>query len=84
MPLGVKRQSNLKVIAANFRLSIGGVILLICQIWKHSCLQYKVLNNFGSSLGPKNCVSHEKNNKIWWMVPWIENDILIPFLLNVL
>ena len=29
-------------------------------------------------------VNHEKNNKIWWLVPLIENYLLILFLLNEL
>ena len=20
------------------------------------------------------CINHEKNNKIWWLMSWIEND----------
>ena len=51
---------------------------------KHSCLQNKVSNKFGSNLGPKMHVTHEKNNKMWWLVPWIDNDLLIPILLNFL
>ena len=78
-------QRNLfKVGATNFRLTLGRVVLFVCQIWEPSCFQNKVFNNCSSNLRPKKCVKCEKNNKIWWLVPWVENDFLIPFLLNVL
>ena len=80
----LEEQCNPKVVVANLGLPFEGVVLLVCQISKHRCLQNKVSNKFGSILKPKNCANHEKNPKIWFVVPWTENNLLIPFLLDVL
>ena len=72
------------MVAANFRLPLERVVLLVCQIYEHYSLQIKISNKFGFSLGPTKCVSYEKNNKIWLVMPWTENDLLITFLSNLL
>ena len=55
-----KGRSNLKVITTNFRLPFGGVVLLVCQIKEHSCLQNEVSSKFYPNLGPKNLLVMRK------------------------
>ena len=52
------------MVATNSQLPFEGVVLLVCQISGYSCLQNDVSNKFD----PKNYVSHEKKNKIWWVI----------------
>ena len=48
------------MVATNFVLPFGGIVLLVCQICEHSCFQNKFFNRFGFNLGSKSMLFMRK------------------------
>ena len=74
---------NLKLVVATFELPFARVALFVHQTKEHGYLYNNFFNKFGYNLGPKKCTNHIKINKIWWLMQWTENNVFIPFLLDV-